>query len=80
MSLLQDVWPYVAALLPTAGLLWLFYVLMKHIVEGDRRERAAQREWEARLDRGRVGEGEAERAGARADPPEEILDKETPKD
>lgn len=47
---MDAVWPYLAALLPTAGLLWLFWVLMKHILEGDRRERAAQREWEAALD------------------------------
>lgn len=51
MSFLSAVWPYVAALIPTLGLLWLFYVLMKHIIEGDRRERAAQRAWEAEQDR-----------------------------
>lgn len=39
-------WPYVAALLPTVGLAYLFYVVMKHIVEADRRERFAQRAWE----------------------------------
>ncbi|MBW8172098.1 hypothetical protein K0651_03425 [Ornithinimicrobium sp. Arc0846-15] len=46
MDTLANVWPYVAALIPTAGLLFLFWVIMKHILEGDRRERAAQREWE----------------------------------
>lgn len=49
MSVLQSVWPYVAALLPTIGLAYLFWVIMKHILEGDRRERAAQREWEQQL-------------------------------
>lgn len=47
MDLVSTVWPYVAALLPTAGLLYLFAVIMKHILEGDRRERAALRELDA---------------------------------
>ncbi len=47
MALWEAVWPYIAALIPTVGLAYLFYVVMKHIIEGDRRERAAQREWEA---------------------------------
>lgn len=47
---MSQLWTYIAALLPTAGLLYLFYVVMKHIVEGDRRERAAVREWEASQD------------------------------
>ncbi|GAA1138924.1 hypothetical protein [Ornithinicoccus hortensis] len=58
MSWLSDLWPYVAALLPTAGLLYLFYVIMKHIIEGDRRERAAVRQWEQELeDRRRETDG-----------------------
>lgn len=48
MGILSDAGVYVAALLPTLGMLYLFWVVMKHIVEGDRRERAAQREWEQR--------------------------------
>nr|WP_122261414.1 hypothetical protein [Ornithinimicrobium cerasi] len=39
-----------AALLPSIGLLFLFWVILKHIVEGDRRERAALRRWEAERD------------------------------
>ena len=42
-ELLHEGWMILAALLPSAGLLYLFYVVMKHMVEGDRRERAAQR-------------------------------------
>lgn len=38
-------WPIIAALLPTIGLAFMFYVIMKHILEADRRERAAQRAW-----------------------------------
>lgn len=43
MGVLHEGWMILAALLPSAGLLYLFSVVMKHIVEGDRRERAAQR-------------------------------------
>ena len=46
MDLLRDGWMILAALLPSIGLLYLFYVVMKHMVEGDRRERAAMREME----------------------------------
>lgn len=47
--LTDSAWPFLAALIPSIGLGFLFYVLMKHILEADRRERAAQREWEASL-------------------------------
>lgn len=43
----DQVWPVIAALLPSAGLLFLFYVIMRRIVEADRRERAAERRWQA---------------------------------
>lgn len=43
----DSAWPVVAALIPSAGLLFLFYVIMKRIVEADRRERAAERRWDA---------------------------------
>lgn len=44
---LNEGWMILAALLPSAGLLFLFWVILKHIVEADRRERAALREWDA---------------------------------
>lgn len=47
---MSELWKYVAALLPTAGLLYLFYVVMKHILEADRRERAAIKQWESAND------------------------------
>ncbi len=47
MGPLEGAWGVLAALLPSLGLLYLFWVIMKHILEGDRRERAAQRLWEA---------------------------------
>ena len=43
-ELLHEGWMILAALLPSIGLLYLFFVIIKHMVEGDRRERAAQRE------------------------------------
>lgn len=51
MGFLEGAWGILAALLPTIGLLYLFWVVMKHILEGDRRERAASRQWEAEQDR-----------------------------
>lgn len=47
-GLLHDGWMILAALLPSIGLLYLFFVVVKHMVEADRRERAAQRELDAR--------------------------------
>lgn len=46
----DTLWPIIAALIPSAGLLFLFFFLMKRIVEADRRERAAERRWQAELD------------------------------
>lgn len=48
--------PYIAALLPTIAVAALFYFLMRTILEGDRRERLAQSQWEK--------EREAERRAA----------------
>lgn len=48
--MLSQLWTFIAALLPSTGLLYLFVVVIKHIVEGDRRERVAQRQWEAEQD------------------------------
>ena len=47
---MQSVLPYVLALVPTVGVAWLFYVIIKNILEGDRRERMAQAKWEAARD------------------------------
>ena len=35
------------ALLPSAGVAFLFYVVIKAMLEGDRRERLAHSQWEA---------------------------------
>jgi hypothetical protein len=50
---MDGVWPYLAALLPTVLVAILFYFLIKSMLEGDRRERAAQRMFEAQQDRER---------------------------
>lgn len=34
-------WPYVAGLLPSIGIGWIFYKIMKALVEADRNERQA---------------------------------------
>lgn len=49
----SDIWPYIAGLIPSAGLGLLFYFVIKHMVEGDRRERLAQAQWEAEQDKGK---------------------------
>lgn len=39
-------WPAVETLVPSIGLLFLLYVVLRHMMEGDRRERIAQAQWE----------------------------------
>lgn len=46
MIMWDSIWPYLAAILPTIIVAILFYFLMKSILEGDRRERLAQSQWE----------------------------------
>lgn len=53
---MDAVLPYVLALVPTIGVGALFYVVIKNILEGDRRERIAQAKWEADRERAQVGE------------------------
>jgi len=60
-------WPYLAAILPTILVAILFYFLVKSMLEGDRRERVAQRRWEAEQDRvehQRAARSAADSAGA----------------
>jgi hypothetical protein len=54
------IYPYLAAILPTIGLLIIAYVVFKTIFEADRKERIAQAQWQA----------EADRRAAAADKPE----------
>ena len=52
---MDAVWPYLAAILPTILVAILFYFLIKSMLEGDRRERLAQRRFEAEQDRAAAG-------------------------
>lgn len=56
----DSIWPYVAGLLPTVVVATIFYFIMKHIMEADRRERMAQAKWDrehSRPDEGAAGNG-----------------------
>jgi len=43
---MSELWPYLAALIPFVGMAWLFWLVMKSLVEADRRERRAHAQWE----------------------------------
>ena len=47
---MHSLWLAIAALLPTAGVAFLFYLVIKAMIEGDRRERLAHSQWEAQQD------------------------------
>jgi hypothetical protein len=49
---MTGIWPYVAAIIPSAGVGFLFWVVVKNMIEGDRKERLAHSQWESehRLD------------------------------
>jgi len=71
---MADVWPYLAAILPTILVAILFYFLVKSMLEGDRRERLAQRRWEAEQDRAeelRSARAAADSAGAQGSVPDQ---------
>ena len=53
---LHQLWLVIAALLPTAGVAFLFYIVIKAMIEGDRRERLAHSKWEAEEERRRSRE------------------------
>jgi hypothetical protein len=39
-------WSYIAALIPSAGVAFLFWLVIKNMIEGDRKERLAHSQWE----------------------------------
>ena len=43
---MSGAWPYLAAILPTILVAIFFYFIVKSILEGDRRERLAQKQYE----------------------------------
>lgn len=68
MGVLYEGWMILAALIPSIGLLFLFWVILKHFLEGDRRERAAIRRWEEEQD---AAQAASASAGTRRDAAEE---------
>ncbi|MBM6406035.1 hypothetical protein JQN72_17465 [Phycicoccus sp. CSK15P-2] len=67
---MSAIWPYVAALVPTLVVAAFFYAIMKRMIEGDRRERLAQRRFEQEIDRRRA-RGENDVAGSAETAPED---------
>lgn len=71
----DTVYPYVAALVPTIGILFLFYIVIRSVMEADRRERRAQAQWEAARSReedqsqSQSGRAQSERARSNGDRP-----------
>ncbi|HEV7171816.1 lysyl-tRNA synthetase [Pedococcus sp.] len=43
---MSTLWPYLAALIPSAGVGFLFWLVIKNMIEGDRKERLAHSQWE----------------------------------
>lgn len=57
---MNGIWAYIAALIPSVGVGFLFYVVIKNMVEGDRKERLAHSQWEAEQEKAReAGAGQA---------------------
>jgi hypothetical protein len=48
---MSEIWPYIAAVIPSIGVGILFYIVIKNMIEGDRRERLAHSQWEAEQER-----------------------------
>jgi hypothetical protein len=44
---MSNVMPYVIALVPSIGVGLLFWIVIKNMIEGDRKERLAHSQWEA---------------------------------
>ena len=51
---------FLVALVPSAGVLFIFWIVIKALIEGDRRERAAQARIEAAQRREERGQGPAQ--------------------
>ncbi len=60
---MSGVWPYVAALIPSAGVGFLFWLVIKNMIEGDRKERLAHSQWDAE----HPEEKDAERSAAKGE-------------
>lgn len=56
---MNSFWPYAAALLPSIGVGYIFYLIIKNILEGDRNERLAQARWEKQHERAQAQSGDS---------------------
>jgi hypothetical protein len=68
---MSGVWPYIAALIPSAGVGVLFWLVIKNMMEGDRKERLAHSQWEAAHSPKEEGREEDREEGRREDRLEE---------
>lgn len=57
MDVIGEYWPYAAALLPTVGVAFLFYWIIRYMIEADRSERKALAKWNAEQKAARDGNG-----------------------
>ena len=48
---MDQFWAIVVAIVPSIGVGFLFYKVMRAIIEGDRNERLAHSQWEAKQER-----------------------------
>ena len=64
---MSGVWPYVAAIIPSAGVGFLFWVVIKNMIEGDRKERLAHSQWDREHEKEQSREKAADNSPA---PPE----------
>ena len=47
MEFIAEYWPYAAALIPTVGVAFIFYWIIRYMIEADRNERKALARWNA---------------------------------
>lgn len=52
---MSSAWPYLAAIIPSAGVGFLFWLVIKNMMEGDRKERLAHSQWEKQQQAGQEG-------------------------
>lgn len=74
---MDSVVPYLVAIIPTIVVAAFFYVIIRRMIEGDRRERLAQSKFEAEQDRARAS---VDPVGAPDDEPRTAPEDETPND
>ncbi|MDO5710168.1 MAG: hypothetical protein Q4P32_00295 [Micrococcales bacterium] len=56
---MDQFWAIIVAIVPSIGVGFLFYKVMRAIIEGDRNERLAHSRWEAEQDRATAENGDA---------------------